>query len=118
MEQQQRRSERIQHPHRRPLSRPGQVVECGEGTSDLTLASQWIDEVYLADIYRGNAIDEGWEGIWIVGCGPARCRREDICELPMEEWGEPHWGGEAAYASTADENRTAVADVYDEGPPF
>jgi hypothetical protein len=53
---------------------------------ELTFACQWIDEIYLPEI-----IDEGWEATWIVGCGPGRCRRDEICDLPVEEWGEPYW---------------------------
>jgi hypothetical protein len=50
---------------------------------DLGVACQYLDEIYLRE-----TIDEGWEAIWIVGCGPDRCRRDKICDLPVEEWGE------------------------------
>jgi hypothetical protein len=56
---------------------PEQVAECWEGKCDLTFACQYIDEIHLPD-----TIDEGWEAIWIVGCGPDRCRatRSPICQ--------------------------------------
>src|ERR1700752_5166695 len=43
-------------------------AECWEGKCDLTFACQYLDEIYLRE-----TIDEGWEAIWIVGCGPDRC---------------------------------------------
>jgi hypothetical protein len=98
---------------------PEQVAECWEGKCDLTFACQYLDELYLADMYRGAAIDEGWEAIWIVGCGPDCCRRDEIPNLPVEEWGEPYWGGEAVYAGTGDQDPYLVADYdTDELPPF
>jgi hypothetical protein len=65
---------------------PQQVAECWEGECDLGHAWQYLDEVYLPD-----SVDEGWDAIFIVGCGPDRCRRDEICDLPVEEWGAPHW---------------------------
>ena len=44
-----------------------QVAECDPGNCDLSFACQYLDEIYLCD-----TIDEGWEAIWIVGCGPDR----------------------------------------------
>jgi hypothetical protein len=41
-------------------------------------------------IYLPETINEGWEAIWSVGCGPGRCRSDDMCNLPVEAWGEPH----------------------------
>jgi hypothetical protein len=73
---------------------PEQVADCWEGKSDLTVACQYLDEIYLPD-----TINEGWEAIWIVGCGPGRCRHGEICDLPVEEWGKPYWGGDAVYAA-------------------
>jgi hypothetical protein len=84
------------HYHILTVRDPGgseQVVKCEEGESDLGFACQYLDDVYLRD-----SVDEGWDAIWIVGCGPDRCRRHEICNLPVEEWGEPHWGGEAVFA--------------------
>jgi hypothetical protein len=78
------------HYHILTVRDPGgsqQVAECWEGGSDLVLAQQYLDEVYLRDF-----VDEGWDAIWIVGCGSDRCRRDEICNLPVEEWGAPYWG--------------------------
>ena len=94
---------------------PEQVTKCWEGKSDLTFACQYIDDIYLRE-----TIDEGWEAIWIIGCGPDRCRRDEICDLPVEEWGKPYWGGDAVYAAVYDydENPYPVSDVDAEEPPF
>jgi hypothetical protein len=92
---------------------PKQVAECDPGNCDLSFACQWIDEIYLPD-----GINEGWEAIWIVGCGPDRCRRDEICDLPVEEWGKPYWDGDAIYAAAADENPYSVSDGDAEEPPF
>lgn len=81
-------------------------------------ASQYIDLIYVHNIIKFRAIDEGWEGIWIVGCGPDRCRRDEICDLPAEEWGQPYFGGRAVYAAADDENPYLVPDVDAEEPPF
>lgn len=91
---------------------PEQVAECSEDKCDLS-ACQFVDAVDPSD-----HIDEGWEAIWIVGCGPDRCRRDEICDLPVEEWGKPYWGGDAVYAPAADENPYSVSDVDAEEPPF
>jgi hypothetical protein len=70
-------------------------------------------------IYLPGTINEGWEAIWIVGCGPDRCRRDEICDLAVEEWGKPYWGGDAVYAAAADdENPYLVSNVDAEEPPF
>jgi hypothetical protein len=76
---------------------PQQVAECWEDEMSLSHAQQYLDELVVrnAGVDCGIAVDEGWDGIWIVGCGPNRCRRDEICNLPVEEWGEPHWSGEA-----------------------
>ena len=91
---------------------PEQVAECWEGKYDLSLACHYLDEIYL---------NEGWEAIWIVGCGPGRCRRDAICDLSVEEWGEPHWRDYAVYAAAVhddDENPYLVSDVDAEEPFF
>ncbi|MCZ8377648.1 hypothetical protein O6P37_02105 [Mycobacterium sp. CPCC 205372] len=75
------------HYHLLSVWDPGcahQRAECAEGKCDLTLALQYIDEVALD-------VDPECDAIWIIGCGPGRCRRSEICDLPIEEWGEPHW---------------------------
>jgi hypothetical protein len=92
---------------------PEQVVKCWEGKGDLGFVCQYLDEIYFPEI-----IDEGWEAIWIVGCGPDRCRRDEICDLPVEEWGKPYWGGDAVYAAAHDDNPYLVHDVDAEEPPF
>jgi len=71
---------------------PQQIAECWEGHCGLDFAQQYLDEIYLR-----HYVDEGWDAIWVVGCGPERCRRDEICNLPVEEWGSPHWAGEAAF---------------------
>lgn len=76
---------------------PRQIAECWEGHCDLGFAEQYLDEVYLR--YH---VDEGWDAIWVVGCGADRCRRDEICNLPVEEWGSPHWRGEAVFAAAED----------------
>jgi hypothetical protein len=43
--------------------------------------------------------------------------RDEIPNLPVEEWGEPHWGGEAVYAGDQDPYLVADYDA-DELPPF
>ncbi len=75
---------------------PEQVAQSWEGKYDLTFACQYLDEIYLRD-----TIDEGWEAIWVVGCGPDRCRRDEICSLPVEERG----------------SRTGVATLSTPQPP-
>jgi hypothetical protein len=92
---------------------PEQVAQCEPGKCDLGFACQWIDEIYLPE-----TINEGLEAIWIVGCAAGRCRRDEICDLPVEDWGEPHWGGDAVYAAAAAENPYPVSDVDAEEPPF
>jgi hypothetical protein len=92
---------------------PAQVAECFPGKCDLSFAGQWVDEIYLR-----ASIDEGWEAIWIVGCGPDRCRRDKICDLPVEEWGEPHWGSDPGYEVADDENPYLVGNVDADEPPF
>jgi hypothetical protein len=43
----------------------------------------------------------------------------EICDLPVEEWGKPYWGGDAVYAAaTDDENPYRVSDVDADEPPF
>jgi hypothetical protein len=72
-------------------------------------------------IYLPETIDEGWEAIWIVGCGPDRCRRDEICDLPVEEWGKPHWRDYAVYGAAVhddDENPYLLSDVDAEEPYF
>jgi hypothetical protein len=94
---------------------PEQVAECCEGQSDRSLACHYLDEIYFPEF-----IDEGWEAIWIIACGPDRCRRDEIPNLPVEEWGSPYWGGgDAVYAAADDgENPYLVPDVDAEEPPF
>jgi hypothetical protein len=92
---------------------PEQVAQCDPGKSGLGFLCQWIDEIYLPE-----GIDEGWEAIWIVGCGRGRCRHGEICDLPVEEWGKPYWGGDAVYAAVRDENPCLVSDVDADEPPF
>ena len=76
---------------------PQQIAECWEGECDLGLAQQYLDEIYLRE-----CVDEGWDAIWIVGCGPDRCRRDEICNQPVEEWGAPHWPDQAVFAGVED----------------
>ena len=91
---------------------PKQVAQCKQRKNDLGCMS--ADQICLPE-----TIDEGWEAIWIVGCGPDHRRREEICDLPAEERGEPHWGGEAVYASASDQDPYLVANYEtDEPPPF
>lgn len=90
---------------------PEQFAECDPGTSNLSLTCYWLDEIYLPE-----TINEGWEAIWIVGCGPGRCRRDEICDLPVEEWGEPHW--RCAAVADDDEDPYPVCDVDADEPPF
>jgi hypothetical protein len=65
------------HYHTLTLRDPGgsqQIAECWEDERDLSRAQQYLDEVYLRD-----SVDEGWDAIWIVGCGPDRCpARRDL----------------------------------------
>lgn len=65
-----------------------------------------------------DTIDEDWEATWIVGCGPGRCRRGEICDLPVQEWGKPHWGGDAVYAAPNYKNSYRVSDVDAEERAF
>ncbi|MGZ4524858.1 MAG: hypothetical protein ACXVX7_00075 [Mycobacterium sp.] len=89
------------HYHILTVRDPGgsqQVAECWEGEVDLTFAIQYLNEIYLPDF-----VDEGWEAIWIVGCGPEHCRKDEICNLSVEEWGAPHWSDQAIFPG-ADES--------------
>jgi len=75
------------HYHILTVRDPGgsqQVAECGEGECDLGFACQYLDDVYLRD-----SVDEGWDAIWIVGCGPDRCRRDEICKPGTSSPGPP-----------------------------
>jgi hypothetical protein len=80
---------------------PQQVAECWEDKFDLGFASQLLDE-YLRDI-----VHEGWDAIFIVGCGPDRCRRDEICNLPVEEWGAPHWADDTTVSPGVEDSCNA-----------
>jgi hypothetical protein len=69
----------------RDLGDPQQIAQCWREETSLTLVRSYADE----DFRLG--IDEGWDAIWIVGCGPDRCRKEEICKLSVYEWGDPYW---------------------------
>ena len=85
---------------------PEQLAKCWEAKTNLTFAQQYLDEVYLPDLDKGRIPDDGWDAIWIVGCGPRRCRRGEICDLPVEEWGEPHMERHRSlHATKADRGR-------------
>lgn len=60
-------------------------VECSEAVNGLGMAQHRADELLLLQD------DSGCDAIWIVGCGPRHCRVCEIPELPVAEWGEPHW---------------------------
>ena len=47
---------------------------------------------------------------------PGRCRQGEICDLPVEEWGKPYWGGAAVHDD--DENPYPISDVETEEPLF
>jgi hypothetical protein len=88
------------HYHILTVRDPGgsqQVAECDGDEWHLGFLCQYLDEVYLREF-----IDEGWDAIWVVGCGSDRCRRDEICNLPVEEWGEPHWVGEGVVLGALD----------------
>ena len=82
---------------------PQQVAECSEQTTtDPYSARQYLDEISRSVLVQGHIPFGGWDGIWIVGCGPQGCRRSEICDLPVEEWGEPYF--ERDRRSTPDTN--------------
>ena len=89
---------------------PQQIAECWEGHCGLDFAQQYLDEIYLR-----HYVDEGWDAIWVVGCGPERCRRDEICNLPVEEWGSPHWAGETAFLAAEDSGDAPESEPVDCG---
>ncbi|CPR10491.1 hypothetical protein BN971_01880 [Mycobacterium bohemicum DSM 44277] len=102
------------HYHTLTVRDPGgsqQIAECCEAEPDLGHAAQYLDEVYLRDF-----VDEGWDAIWIVGCGPDRCRRNEICNLPIEEWGPPHWADKTVFPRVDDLFNAPNSELAD--PPF
>lgn len=104
------------HYHILTVRDPGgsqQVAECWEGECGLSFACQYLDELYLRDY-----VDEGWDAIWIVGCGPDRCRRDEICNLPVEEWGAPHWADETVLAGSEDSCSAPKSELADPPAPF
>jgi hypothetical protein len=105
------------HYHILTVRDPGgsqQVAECWEDEFDLGWAWQYLDEVYL----QRDWIDEGWDAIWIVGCGPDRCRRDEICNLAVEEWGEPFWGMRAVISGVEDFGSAPNIELADPLAPF
>jgi len=76
----------------RDPGRPRQVAECSEQTAtDPCILRQYLDEIYRSVLAEGHIPFDGWDAIWIVGCGPQGCRRCEVCDLPVEEWGEPYF---------------------------
>jgi hypothetical protein len=103
------------HYHTLTVRDPGgsqQIAECWEGERDLGLAQQYLDDVYVRD-----SVDEGWDAIWIVGCGPDRCRRDEICNLPVEEWGPPHWADTTVFSGD-DSFNAPNSELADPLAPF
>ncbi|SPM40518.1 Mycobacterium numidiamassiliense ORFan [Mycobacterium numidiamassiliense] len=77
------------HYHVLTVRDPGgsqQVAECWEGHDSLSTIEQYLDEIVLRD-----AVDEGWDAFYIVGCGLDRRRCDEISALSVEEWGAPYW---------------------------
>jgi hypothetical protein len=99
------------HYHILNVRNPGgrqQIAECCEPECDLGLAQQYLDEIYL----RHN-VHEGWDAIWIVGCGPDRCRGDEICNQPVAEWGEPHWHDHAVFPAAQDSGGASEDELTD-----
>jgi hypothetical protein len=104
------------HYHTLTVRDPGgsqQIAECWESDRDLGSAQQYLDEFYLPDSF-----DEGWDAIYIVGCGPDRCRRDEICNLPVEEWGPPHWVNTTVFPGVDDSFNAPNSELADPLAPF
>lgn len=92
---------------------PQQVAECAEHQDDFSFLQQYLDEIYLCDF-----VDEGWDAFWIVGCGPDRCRRDEICNRPVEEWGAPHWADRTVFPGIEDSCSAPKSELADPPAPF
>ena len=89
-----------------------QVAECDEAECRLDLLCCYLDEVWP------YYFDEGWDAIWIIECGPERCRRNEICNLPVQEWGEPHWVGNASFPALTTSSTHPTANWRMSHPSF
>ena len=84
---------------------PHQVAECAEQTTtDPGFTRQYLDEIHRSVWAEGHIPFDGWDAIWIVGCGPGACRRGEICDLPVEEWGEPYFERDRRSAPDANDS--------------